>query len=71
MTKEEDYQKPLTKGRYQIIRESNKEGIKTIDGNIIIDCIFDDISWIPETDLVLFTLNGEKAICRVDEIPSL
>ncbi len=61
----------LTNGRYKIFCENNKEGIKDIDDCIIIDCVFDAIEWVNNTNLVKFTLNGEYAICRIDEIASL
>lgn len=59
---------------YRIIKDplSKKWGIKNVKTDvIIIKCIFDDIKWLKEEDMIEFTLNDKHALSRVIDIYTL
>ena len=58
---------------YHIIKGANdKFGV--IDRNTqltIMDCLFDDIVWIEELQMVKFYSNHKEAICKISELDKI
>lgn len=54
-----------------IVNEDGKYGIKDSAGNLIIDCVFDNIEWIREENLTRFCLHGRYALYYIDDIRNL
>lgn len=54
---------------YEIImNEDGKYGIKDSAGNLIIDCVFDNIEWIRDDNLVKFRTESRYALCLISDI---
>ena len=51
-----------------LINEYNKYGIIDSTGNQIIDCVFDNIEWFPDDNLIKFRLNNMSAVCFITDI---
>ena len=56
------------KGYEIIINEDQKYGIKDSKGTLIIDCVFDDIEWLPSDNLVKFRIKNKYALCVIYDI---
>lgn len=54
-----------------IVNEDGKYGIKDSAGNLIIDCVFDNIEWLREENLTRFCLHGRYALYYIDDIRNL
>lgn len=51
-----------------IVNEDGKYGIKDSAGNLIIDCVFDNIEWIRDDNLVIFRTVNRYALCLISDI---
>ncbi len=61
--------KNIIKSVYEIvIDENNKYGIKDLTGELIIECVFDNIEWLEKEDLIKLCINGKYAICRSSDL---
>lgn len=58
----QDYNLVITKGKY---------GITDKKGNIVIDCVFDNIEWLSEENLVKFRINDKYALCVISNIEKI
>lgn len=63
--------KTLTFQNYEIVITEGKYGITDDKGNVVIDCVFDSIEWLPDEHLVKFCINNKYAICLITEIEKI
>lgn len=67
-SEEKDY---TVYGNYRIVKIEDKYGIKTLDCKIVIEPVFDSITWLEDFNLIEFRLNNKTAIYKFDEISKL
>ena len=56
---------------YRIVITNGKYGITDIKGKPVIDCVFDNIEWISEENLVKFRINNKYALCVISNIEEI
>lgn len=67
-SEEKDY---TVYGNYRIVKIEDKYGIQTLDCKIVIEPVFDCITWLEDFNLIEFRLNNKTAIYKFDEISKL
>ena len=63
--------KSLTFQNYQIVITKGKYGVVDKNGNNVIECVFDNIEWLTDDNLVKFCLSGKYAVCIISDIEKI
>lgn len=58
----------LTFQNYEIVITEGKYGIVNPNREYVIECVFDEIEWFPNENLVKFRLGGKFAVCLISDI---
>lgn len=63
--------KSLTFQNYEIVITKGKYGIVDKNGNNVVECVFDNIEWLTDDNLVKFCLCGKYALCVISDIEEI
>ena len=58
---------------YCIIQAPNKKFgiINKANGAVIVDCLFDDIQWLDDLQMIRFYSNRKSAICKIHDLENI